>query len=456
MATPTFIHLDLDAFFVSVERLRDPSLIGRAVIVGGSDPRARGAVACASYEARAEGVRAGMALRRAGALCPRAVFLDGHPEAYLDCSQRVRALLVARVPRVVPRSLDEFDLDLTGCERVLGDPLEVGRRLRAEVLSTVGLPCTVAVAGTPLVAKVAAGEAKPAGLIRVPAGEEAAWLAPLPIGKLPGVGPRTESRLQALGVTTVGELAALPETLVRGALGGQGLALRERARGGTPRLEAQARGFASWGPLAAPPGLTWRSAAAAHQGRREVPLERQPFATGQALAHAERAQRPAPSEAAEEASPLARSISRQRTFGEDQDDAAVLDAALVRLVEDATAALRVERLRARSVEVSVRWTDLKDELRRARLPREGEEEAVLAGARALLARLLRRRMRVRRLGVGFHGLVCAHEQRLLFQGPAARSRRALGLALDTVRTRFGWEAVRFASGLPGVEASDDP
>lgn len=429
MATPTFIHLDLDAFFVSVERLRDPSLIGRAVIVGGSDPRARGAVACASYEARAEGVRAGMALRRAGALCPRAVFLDGHPEAYLDCSQRVRALLVARVPRVVPRSLDEFDLDLTGCERVLGDPLEVGRRLRAEVLSTVGLPCTVAVAGTPLVAKVAAGEAKPAGLIRVPAGEEAAWLAPLPIGKLPGVGPRTESRLQALGVTTVGELAALPETLVRGALGGQGLALRERARGGTPRLEAQARGFASW---------------------------LGPFATGQALAHAERAQRPAPSEAAEEASPLARSISRQRTFGEDQDDAAVLDAALVRLVEDATAALRVERLRARSVEVSVRWTDLKDELRRARLPREGEEEAVLARARALLARLLRRRMRVRRLGVGFHGLVCAHEQRLLFQGPAARSRRALGLALDTVRTRFGWEAVRFASGLPGVEASDDP
>ena len=428
MAVPTFLHLDLDAFFVSVERLRDPSLAGRAVIVGGSVPRARGAVACASYEARAQGVRAGMALRRAGALCPRAVFLAGHPEAYLDCSRRVRALLVARVPRVVPRSLDEFDLDLTGCERVLGDPLEVARRLREEVRTTVGLPCTVAVAGTPLVAKVAAGEAKPEGLCRIPPGEEAAWLAPLPIGKLPGVGPRTEARLLGLGVTTIGELAALPPALVRSALGGQGLALQDRARGGTPRLESLARGAASW---------------------------LGPFAAGQALA-----QRPAPdskpdgADAEEEASPQARSISRQRTFGEDQDDAGVLDAALVRLVEDATAALRVERLRARSVEVSVRWTDLKDELRRARLPREGEEEAVLARARELLSRLLRRRMRVRRLGVGFHGLVPAHEQRLLFQGPAARSRRALGLALDTVRTRFGWEAVRFASGLPGVEGRE--
>lgn len=409
---PTFIHLDLDAFFVSVERVLDPSLVGRAVVVGGSDPRARGAVACASYEARAEGVRAGMALRRAGALCPGAVFLDGHAEAYLDRSRRVRALLEARVPRVVPRSLDEFDLDLTGCERVLGDPLLVARRLQDEVRAALGLPCTVAVAGTPLVAKVAAGEWKPAGVGRVPPGEEAAWLAPLAIRKLPGVGPRTEARLLGLGVTTIGELAALSPGLVRGALGEHGLSLQARARGGEPRLEARARSELSWlGPFA----------------RHDLD----------------------PARARQEASSAgaAKSISRQRTFAEDQDEAGVLDAALVRLVEDATAALRVERLRARSLEVSVRWTDLVDEQRRARLPREGEEEAVLLRARELLARLLHRRMRVRRLGVGFHGLVSAHEQRLLFQGPEARSRRALGLALDAVRARFGYEAVRFGSGL---------
>lgn len=414
---PTFVHLDLDAFFVSVERKLDPSLEGRAVIVGGSDPRQRGAVACASYEARAEGVRAGMALRRAVVLCPRAVFLDGHAEAYLDCSRRVRALLVARVPRVVPRSLDEFDLDLTGCERVLGDPLEVARKLQAEVRASVGLPCTVAVAGTPLVAKVAAGEVKPVGLTRVPSGEEASYLAPLPVRKLPGIGPRTEARLLSLGLTTIGELAALDPGLVRGALGGQGLSLQARARGGDARLEALSRSASSW---------------------------LGPFAGATALAHAERAEEKG---APHEPEPQAKSVSRQRTFGEDQDEAAVLDQALVALIEDATAALRTDKLRARTVEVSIRWTDLVDESRRLALPREGEEEAVLARARELLARLLRRRMRVRRLGVGFHGLVPAFEQRLLFQGPEARSRRALGLALDRVRGRFGWEAIRFASGL---------
>src|SRR5262245_22837453 len=139
MPRTVFLHVDLDQFFVSVERLLDPSLVGRPVIVGGADPTRRGAVACASYEARGPGVRAGMALRRAHRLCPSAVFLDGHPEHYLDRSGRVRAILEERAPIVAPASIDEMDVDLTGCERLLGDPFAFATSLAREILARTGL-----------------------------------------------------------------------------------------------------------------------------------------------------------------------------------------------------------------------------------------------------------------------------------------------------------------------------
>ncbi|RMG10012.1 MAG: DNA polymerase IV [Planctomycetota bacterium] len=403
--SPVFAHLDLDAFFVSVERLDDPSLAGRPVIVGGADPRARGAVACASYEARARGVRSGMALRRAFALCPAARFLAPRPERYLACSRAVRELLAARVPRLVQRSIDEFAIDLTGCERLLGRPEEVVRRLGDVVEEHAGITCSTGLAATPLVAKVAAGQGKPRGRVVVPRGEEADFLAPLPLRALPGVGPRSEERLQELGLRTVGDLAAIPEEALREAFGAHGATLARRARGGEARLPAPAAG-APWEPREAAP-------TDAAFGRR-----------------------------------FPRSLSREHTFSVDQDAREVLDRALVRLVEAAVAALRAHGLRARSLTVHARFADLRVQRRSGRLPHEAEEREVLALARRLLERLLRRRLRVRRLGVRLQGLAPRLHQASLFEGPQFRSARALGEALDRIRARHGWAAVRLGSGEP--------
>jgi DNA polymerase IV len=426
--SPTFLHLDLDQFFVSAERLDDPSLRGVPVCVGSADPTARGAVACASYEARSCGVYAGQALRRAKVLCPDAVFVDGRPERYLELSRAVQSLLVAGTPRTLPRSVDEFCCDLTGCERLLGDPLGVARRLQAAVLEELGLPCSIGVAGTPLVAKVAASEGKPRGLLRVLWGQERDFLAPLAIRKLPGVGPVTEARLRELSVLSIGDLAGLEEGVVARALGGRGRELWERAHGGRPRLERASTGFATpWGQV------PFRDLAAGKVG--------EPGDEGQ--------------EGGDEEGPhLPRSVSRQRTFGEDQDDRKVIDRALVRLVESAQAALRVRRLGARSVALHVRYTDMQEVSRRAAIPRGAQEEDVLARVRALVGRLLTRRVRIRRVGVSFHGLTLCYPQLELFEGPDARSRRALGEAMDTLRVRFGWDTVRLASGVERDDAYD--
>lgn len=402
-----FLHLDLDQFFVSVERLRDPSLRGRPVCVGGADPRARGAVACASYEAREFGIHAGMALRRAWALCPQAAFVSGSPERYLELSRAVLGILEERTPRVVPRSIDEFDVDLTGCERLLGAPLGVAHRLRAEIGRTTRLTSSVGLAGTPLTAKVATNECKPDGLLQVELGGEAAFLAPLPIRKLPGVGPKTEDRLRELGIRTVGDLAALDLDVVKNALGARGEQLVQRARGGTPRLQERT-------PILMP----FTQAGACAPELEERPRE----------------------------DALPQSLSRARTFAEDQDDRLVLDAALVRLVERATAALRVQKLRARSLAVVVRYADLKTVSRRVRVPRGAQEHRLLALARRVLERLLERRLRIRRLGVAFSGLTREYEQLQLFEGPQARSKRALGQAMDRIRDKHGWGSVRLGSG----------
>lgn len=441
-----FAHLDLDQFFVAVERLRDPRLRGVPVCVGGSDPTVRGAIACASYEAREAGVHAGMALRRARVLCPNAVFVAGHFDDYLERSRAVLRILEERTPRVLPRSIDEFAIDLTGCERLLGKPEVVIRDLKRALLEETGLSCTVGLAGTPLVAKIASATAKKSagsklpglggleaaassaassseaswerGFLYVPLGHEAEFLAPLPLRALPGIGPKTEVRLRELGLQRLGELASLDPEILRSALGVMGETLSQRARGGRARLEVR---------------------------RAVVPFVGQDDGAKDLLRDGLFGR---PKEGAQQ---RPKSLSRERTFAEDQDDAEVLDAALVRLVEATVAGLRVQQLRGRTLAVHVRYADLSTVSRHARVPKDAEEHQVLQLARGLLDRLLQRRLRVRRLGVGFLNLYSSVEQLDLFEGPQARSRRALGHALDRVRTRFGWESMRFGAGLSEPE-----
>jgi DNA polymerase IV len=199
------LHADLDAFYASVEQRDDPRLRGRPVIVGG------GVVLAASYEARAHGVRSAMGGREAARRCPHAVVVPPRWQAYVEASRAVFAVLETVAPRVERLSIDEAFLDVGGLERIAGSPPEIAARLRREVRGRAGLPITVGVARTKMLAKVASGVAKPDGLLVVAPAEEAAFLHPLPVERLWGVGAVTARKLHARGITTVGEIAGLGE-----------------------------------------------------------------------------------------------------------------------------------------------------------------------------------------------------------------------------------------------------
>jgi len=232
------IHFDLDAFYASVEQLRRPELRGRPVIVGGaagSDGRVlltRGVVSAASYEVRRFGVRSAMPLTTALRLCPHATVVPVDFAAYRAKSAQIFAIARSVTPLVEPLSLDEAYLDVTGSRLRFGEPAQVAARLRDEILATTGLHASFGVAGSKVVAKVASAHEKPRGFVVVPPGEEAAFLAPLPLRALPGLGPAAEAALGSVGVSTLGQLAALPlETVQRRCGRAAGEALWQRAQG---------------------------------------------------------------------------------------------------------------------------------------------------------------------------------------------------------------------------------
>src|SRR5579871_4514373 len=220
----------MDAFFVSVEELFDPSLIGKAVVVGGR-PNERGVVSAASYAARKFGVHSAMPLRTAYKLCPQAIFVEGHPSRYREYSERVFTVLNRFSPLVEMASIDEAYLDMTGTERLHGPPLRAAHLLHEAVRSETNLNCSIGIATSRLVAKVTSDQAKPNGVMWILPGAEAAFLAPLDVRKIPGVGKVTEKNLHALGIKKVGDLAKLPDRELEERFGKWGLALAGKARG---------------------------------------------------------------------------------------------------------------------------------------------------------------------------------------------------------------------------------
>jgi DNA polymerase IV len=391
------LHVDMDAFFVAVELLDRPELVGRPVVVGGTG--SRGVVAAASYEARAYGVHSALASAVARRRCPQAVFLAGRHERYREVSARVMALFAEVTPLVEPLSLDEAFLDVSGARRLLGDPVAIAHSLRERVYDAEGLSCCVGVATVKFVAKLASAAAKPradrtgvhpgAGVLPVPPGTELSFLHLLPIGRLWGVGPATLERLARLGVRTVGDLAALPLGVVVGALG----------EAGGRHLHALANGI---------------------DPRPVVPHE------------------------------PARSIGHEQTFPSDIADPIDLAAELARLSDAVVSRLRTAGLTGRTVTVKVRFGDFRTVTRSITLERGTDARSVvLEAARSALGRL-DLAAGVRLLGVSVSNLGGDEPEQLslddLLPGPGATTGGA-DEAVDRIRARFGNEAIGLASTL---------
>jgi DNA polymerase-4 len=374
----TILHVDLDAFFASVEQRDRPELRGRPVIVGGGGPTDRGVVSAASYEARVFGVHSAMPLRTAAALCPSAAFLPVDGAKYQAASRQVMTILRRFTPLVEPISIDEAFLDVTASAALFGDGEAIGRRIRAEIESELGLTASVGVARTKLVAKVASDLRKPDALVVVPPGTEAAFLAPLAITRLWGVGERTAQSLREFGVTTIGDLAALDPDLLGRRFGKIGRALAGRA-----------------------------------QGFDDDPVE--------------------------DRSP-AKSIGHEHTFDVDTADREVIERTLLAMAEGVSGRLRAAGLRAGTVTVKIRDTAFRTITRQRTLDEPTDLTEPIWQTALELARPETRGMRVRLLGITASNLD-APDQLAMF-GPAgegsdtARRHRVVE-AEDAIRRRFG-------------------
>jgi DNA polymerase IV len=388
----TIFHVDMDAFFVSVEELYDPRLKGKAVVVGGQRHE-RGVVSAASYEARKFGVHSALPLRTAAKLCPQAIFVDGHPERYRECSENVYKVLTAFSPQVEMASIDEAYLDMTGTARLHGPPLKAAHKLHQRMKEQTQLNCSIGIGSSRLIAKVSSAQAKPNGLLWIVPGEESKFLAPLPVREIPGVGKVMESHLHGLGIKKVGDLARLEESELEERFGKWGLALAGKARG------EDAGG--------------WFDA--------EVGADT-----------------------------AAKSISHEHTYNEDTADLNQLEATLMRLSEMVGRRLREARFYARTIQLKLRYKDFSTITRAHTLPSPSQLDGeIFDEVRNLFRKNWKPGIEVRLLGVQASSFEAQTEQiSLLEAGRQQRWKDALAAA-DRLRDRFGESSVSLAAGMRG-------
>jgi DNA polymerase-4 len=382
----------MDAFFVSVEELFDPSLKGKAVVVGGR-PNERGVVSAASYEARKFGVHSAMPLRTAHKLCPHAVFVDGHPDRYREYSEKVYDVLGRFSPQVEMASIDEAYLDMTGTERLHGPPLRAAHALHQAIKSDTQLNCSIGIAASRLVAKVSSDQAKPNGVLWVLPGLEARFLAPLDVRKIPGVGKVTEKHLHDLGIRQVGDLARLEEDFLEQRFGKWGMALAGKARG-----EDAGGWFDS------------------EVGEGEGP----------------------------------KSISHEHTFSHDTADQQQLETTLAHLCELVGRRLREHKLFARTIQLKLRVADFSTITRAHSIDTATQLDTELfEQIRDLFRKNWSAGTLVRLLGVQASGFAMSEGQLDLIDGQRHdRWTQALSTA-DRLRDKFGDSAVGLASGMRG-------
>lgn len=390
--TRTIFHVDMDAFFVSVEELFEATLKGKAVVVGGKSDQ-RGVVSAASYEARRFGVHSAMPLRTAYKMCPHAIFVEGHPERYREYSGKVFDILRRFSPLVEMASVDEAYLDMTGTERLHGPPLRAAHTLHETMKAETRLNCSIGIATSRLVAKISSDQAKPNGILRVLPGVEARFLAPLEVRKVPGVGKVMEKNLHSLGIRRIGDLAALEESTLEARFGKWGLALAGKSQG----LDAGG----------------WFD-----------------------------------SEVGERGDP--KSISHEHTFDTDTNDPDKLQATLAHLAEKVARRLREHGLHARTMQLKLRYSDFSTITRAHTFAAPTQLDIdLIEQSRELLRANWERPRAIRLLGVQTSGFGREEGQLDLIDGGRAERWRQALEAADRLRDRYGESAVALGSGMRG-------
>ncbi len=382
MARPrSILHVDMDSFYVSVERLLNPDLIGKPDVVGGP-PNSRGVVASASYEARTYGVRSAMPCAQAYRLCPELVFVSSGFGVYSEYSRKIRDVLQTFTPLAQMASQDEAYLDMTGTERLWGNPEETGRRIKEDLRVKTGLPCTVGASTSRTVSKIASAHAKPDGLLWVRPGQEAEFLAPLPAGALPGIGPKTQTRLRELNVHTLGDLQRLGCDECHRLLGEHGESLWKRASGIDKNTVESESG---------PP----------------------------------------------------KQVSHETTFGEDISDSEVLNRHIAALSDHVASRLRAQDLTAFTIGIKFRYADFETHGASFTIDSPTNDPSCIRDeARRLLNEKRDARRPLRLIGVSTSNFVAGGEGQMdLLTAGTSERRTRLWKAVDAVRDKYGDNAI---------------
>lgn len=380
------LHIDMDAFFASVEQVLNPSLKGKPLIIGGDASDNRGVVSTASYEARKYGVHSAMPIAQARRLCPHGIFMRGSFENYRVASETVHEILQSISPLVEGVSIDEAYVDITGSLRLFGGEEAIAHLIKSRIREATQLPCTVAIASNKLVAKVGSDEGKPDGILLIPEGSERDFFHPLAVRKLPGVGPRTAENLESLGIMTIGQLGDLPTSTLLTVFGPSGYSLQRAARGISV------------------------------------------------------------SDVVTESTP--KSVGRETTFERDLLDWDQIQRILIYLTERSAYALREKQMEARCVTLKVRYSDF-DTHTFSETLRESTcvDSEIIAILEHLIPKAKERRARVRLIGVSLSSLVYNQHQLYLFGRKQTEKWERAMESVDKMRDRYGFELVRVARSV---------
>jgi len=366
-------HIDMDAFFVSVEVALLASLKNKPVVVGGN-PERRGVVCSASYEARKYGIKSGMPLFKAKKLCPALVFLKPRFSLYQEYSERIYRFLKKYVPLVEKASIDEYYLDLTGCERLYGDIRSFSLFLKERIWQEIGLPCSMGLACNKFVAKMASEQAKPGGFLYVPHGEEISFLSPIPVGEMIGIGKNIEKKLRKMGIKTIGDIAKFSLSLLVNSFGKLGKYIWERAR-----------------------GIDLRKVESYH---------------------------------------MRKSLGREITFDKDSDNKKFLERVLICLVEELCFKLREEKVKTKTVTLKIRYFNFNTITRSQTIRATNCDNKIYKTTKKLLEKTYIPGFKVRLLGLRFSNLVEENYSLTLFHDKEEKEAN-LFKGIDLIRKKFG-------------------